>query len=66
MLALQKAFSERPDVRLRLNSGEREPEYAAIYKADGSVGPGAKEDLPNPEVSLGAAKLRAIGIQLSS
>ncbi len=65
MLALQKAYQERPDVRLRLNSGEREPEYAPIYKADGSIGPGAKENVESPEASLEAAKKRSQGIQLT-
>ncbi len=64
MLALQKAYQERPDVRLRLNAGEREPEYAPIYKADGSIGPGARENVDSPEASLEAAKKRSQGMQL--
>ena len=64
MLALQKAYQERPDVRLRLNSGEREPEYAPIYKADGTIGPGAKENVSNSDASLESAKKRSQGIQL--
>ena len=66
MLALQKAFHERPDVRLRINSGEREPEYAPIYKADGNIGPGAKETPADPEFSLLASKARAEGRQLDA
>jgi arylsulfatase A-like enzyme len=65
MLALQKAFHDRPDVRLRINSGEREPGYAPIYKADGKIGPGAKETPDNPELSLLASKARAEGRQIT-
>ena len=66
MLALQRAFFERPDVRLRLQSGEREPAFAPVFKADGSKGPGAKEDVEDPEFSLLLAKARAEGRQLSA
>jgi arylsulfatase A-like enzyme len=64
MLALQKAYSERPDVRLRLKPGEREPEYAPIYKAEGKIGPGAKENVSDAKASLARVKQRAKGIQL--
>ncbi|TWU02213.1 arylsulfatase [Stieleria varia] len=64
MLELQKQFSERPDVRLRLKSGEREPEYAPIYKSDGKIGPGARESVPDEKASLKRVKQRATGIQV--
>ena len=64
MLALQKAYAERPDVRLRLKGGEREPEYAPIYRADGKIGPGAKESIPDEEASMKRVRQRAQGIQL--
>ncbi len=57
----QRAFYERTDVLLRLNTGEREPEYAPIYKADGKIGPGAKENPTDPELSLLIARARAEG-----
>jgi len=66
MLALQKVFHEQPDVRLRITSGEREPHYAPIYKADGNIGPGANENPANPELSLLASKARAEGRQLTA
>jgi len=56
MLALQKAFSERPDVRVKLNSGEREPEFAPVLNVEGKIGPGARESVPDPEFSLLLAK----------
>ncbi len=65
MLALQKAYSQRPDVRLRLNSGEREPEYAPIFKADGTIGPGARENVTDKDASLERIKQRSQGVQLS-
>ena len=65
MLSLQKAFHDRPDVRFRLSSGEREPAYAPIYRADGRIGPGAKEDPAEPALSLLASKARAEGRELS-
>ncbi len=65
MLAVQKTYSERPDVRLRLKGGEREPEYAPIYKSDGKIGPGARESVPDEKASMARAKLRSQGIQLS-
>lgn len=61
MLALQRAFFERPDVKLRLKPGEREPEYAPIYKANGAIGPGAQESVPDERFSLLLAKARAEG-----
>ena len=64
MLELQKNFSERPDVRLRLKPGEREPEYAPIYKSDGKVGPGARESVPDEKASLKRVKQRAAGVQI--
>ena len=66
MLALQKKYSERPDVRLRLKPGEREPEYAPIYKSDGKIGPGARESVPDEKASLQRAKERSQGNQLAA
>lgn len=66
MLALQKAFFERPDVRLRLISGEREPEYAPPFTKEGTRGPGSKEDVENPAAALAAVKVRAAGRQLTA
>lgn len=65
MLSLQKAFFVRPDVRLRLKSGEREPAYAPIFNAAGQIGPGANESVPDPAFSLLLAKAHAEGRQLS-
>ncbi len=64
MLALQKAYSERPDARLRVKSGEREPEYAPIYNSDGRIGPGARESVPDEKASLERAIRRSQGVQL--
>ncbi len=64
MLALQKAYSQRPDARLRLKGGEREPEYAPIYKADGKIGPGANENIPDEKGAMARVNERAQGIQL--
>ena len=61
MLELQKAYSQRPDVRLRLNGGERVPEYAPIYRADGKIGPGARESIADEKASLSRVKLRSQG-----
>ncbi|MEO6246918.1 MAG: arylsulfatase [Opitutaceae bacterium] len=66
MLALQKTFAARDDVRYRLNSVEREPHYAPIYRADGRIGPGANERLDNEAAALLATKARAEGRQLSA
>jgi arylsulfatase A-like enzyme len=66
MLALQKAFKARPDVRLRLQSGEREPAYAPVFNASGGIGPGAKEDVADPAFSLRLAKAQSEGRQLSA
>ena len=63
LLAMQKTFFERPDVRLRLQSGEREPEYAPPFKADGTRGPGAREDVPDEAYALLLIKARAEGRQ---
>ncbi len=65
LLALQKAFAQQPDVRLRLGPGEREPEYAPIYTAAGKIGPGAKEDVEDELFSLALAKAHAEGRQLT-
>ncbi len=62
MLALQKAFYLRDDVRLRLSTGEREPEYAPIYREDGRIGPGSPERLENPELVDALNKLRSTGL----
>lgn len=64
MLTLQKEFSERPVVRLRLKPGEREPEYAPIYKSDGEIGPGGRERVPDGKASLKRVKQRAAGMQV--
>jgi len=65
MLALQKAFVEQPNVKLRVTSGEREPGYAPIYKADGTIGPGAPEKPDDAELSLLASQARSEGRQLT-
>ena len=65
LLAIQQAFHARPDVRLRLSSGEREPEYAPPYLPDGIRGPGARESVPDEVYALLLAKARAEGRQLS-
>lgn len=65
LLAIQKAFHDKPDVALRLNSGEREPEYAKPFREDGRVGPGAPESVANEEYSMSLIKARAEGRQLS-
>ncbi len=64
MLALQKAFSERADVRLRLSSGEREPYYAPIFAKSGEIGRGSLEKVPDPAYSLAITRERAKGVQL--
>lgn len=61
MLKIQKAFSNQPDVRVHIISGEREPEYAPIYNAEGKIGPGASERVDDPEFSLLLAKAHAEG-----
>ncbi len=66
MLDLQKKFEQRSDVRLRLKGGEREPEYAPIYKSDGKIGPGARESVPDEKASMSRAKQRASGQQIES
>ncbi len=65
MLALQKTFEARPDVSLRLQAGEREPEYAPIYKADGTRGPGGREAVEDPAFAFLIAQARSQGRQLS-
>jgi hypothetical protein len=52
---------ERPDVRLRIGSGEREPEYAPVYRADGRFGPSPQEKVADQELSLLIAKARSEG-----
>ena len=42
LVAIQRAFYARPDVSLRLGPGEREPEYAPPFNADGTKGPGPR------------------------
>lgn len=66
MLALQQAFCERADVRMRISPGEREPCYAPIYRADGTIGPGANEKPDDPELALLASKARSTGRQLTA
>ncbi len=63
MLALQKEYEARDDVKLRLKSGEREPGYAPIYREDGRIGPGFNEDTENPDLTLQLAKIRSTGRQ---
>ena len=65
MLTIQQEFFKRPDVRLRLGPGEREPEYAPPYRPDGSQGPGAREDVPDEAFSLLLTKAHAEGRQLT-
>jgi len=62
----ENAFFNQPDVRIHLISGEREPEYAPIYNAEGKIGPGANERVDDPEFSLLLAKAHAEGRQLSA
>ncbi len=66
MLELQQKFEQRSDVRLRIKGGEREPEYAPIYKSDGKIGPGARESVPDENASMTRAKRRASGQQVES
>jgi arylsulfatase A-like enzyme len=61
MLDLQKAFFERPDVRLRVNSGEIEPNFAPVFKEDGTIGPGARERTDDPAFSERLAQARSEG-----
>lgn len=61
MLAIQKAFHDRIDVRLHIQSGEREPGYAPIYTKDGKNGPGFREDTDDPALLLLLSKARAEG-----
>jgi len=65
LLAIQHAFYARPDVRLRLSAGEREPAYAPPYLPDGARGPGARESVDDEGYSLLLVKARAEGRQLS-
>ncbi len=65
LLVIQKAFHEQPDIALRLNAGEREPEYAQPYRADGRIGPGSPESVENEAYSLSLIKARAEGRQLT-
>ena len=65
LLAMQKAFQAQSEVALRLQAGEREPEYAPIYKADGTRGPGAREDVDDAAFAFLIAQARSQGRQLS-
>ena len=65
MLAIQKAFFERDDVRLRPGPGEREPQYAPVYREDGRIGPGSNEKPEDPTLTLRLAKERSAGRQLT-
>ena len=65
LLAIQKAFNAQSDVRLRLNSGEREPEYALPYREDGRIGPGSRESVEDDAYSLLLVKALAEGRQPS-
>jgi arylsulfatase len=65
LLALQKSFHAQTDVSLRLGSGEREPEYAPPFKADGSKGPGSQESVPDEAHARNLIKARAAGSQLT-
>ncbi len=65
LLALQKTFEARSDVRLRLGPGERVPEYASPFRPDGTKGPGAREDVSDPAYSLLLVKARSEGRQLT-
>ena len=66
LLTLQKALNEMPDVKLRLGPGEREPEYAPIYGANGKIGPGSNEKVADPAFSLLITQERAKGRQLDA
>lgn len=65
LLAMQKAFEAQPDVALRLQAGEREPEHAPIYKTYGARGPGAREEVDDAAFSFLISKARSQGRQLS-
>ena len=65
LLALQKTFSARPDVALRLSAGEPEPEYAPPFRPDGTKGPGSNEDVADAALTFLLTKERAAGRQLS-
>ena len=65
LLALRRTLNEQPDVAFRLQAGEREPEHAPIFKADGKQGPGAREDVPDEAFALLLAKAHAQGRQLN-
>ncbi len=66
MLALQKAFNARPDVRLRVSAGEREPYFSPILRADGKIGPGSAERPDSEEFALLTTEARSEGRQLSA
>jgi hypothetical protein len=65
MLALQKAFCERPDVRLRLKPGEIEPVYAPVFDERGNIGPAGREQVGDPGYAMELVRARAQGRQLS-
>ncbi|MEM6778780.1 MAG: arylsulfatase [Planctomycetota bacterium] len=64
MLAIQRDYEAREDVRLRLKAGEREPQYAAIYRADGRVGPGSNESVPDAKSALQRARQRSKAVDI--
>jgi len=66
LLAIQKTFYQSDAVRLRTSGGERMPDYAAIYRADGNIGPGVNEDVENEAFSLALAKAQSEGHQLNA
>lgn len=61
LLKLQAQYGQAEENRLRLSAGEREPEYALPYRADGRIGPGSNENVPNEKLNLALVKIRADG-----
>jgi len=61
MLKLQAEFEARPENKLRVKAGERRPDYAPIYREDGSIGPGANEKVDNESLCMELAKIRSTG-----
>lgn len=61
LLKLQAEYAARDDVKLRLKAGEREPEYAPIYREDGRIGPGANEKVDNEALNMQLVKIRSTG-----
>ncbi|MEM7602525.1 MAG: arylsulfatase [Verrucomicrobiota bacterium] len=64
MLAMQAAFERRPDVRLRLKPGEREPTYSPIYRSNGRIAPASSEKVPDERAALQRAKQRSMGMDV--